>query len=158
MNNIILNFTLKPVIKKKKPKTATTKPANSSRLCAGVVVKVNDELKIKIYTKFDPDFEESLIIPFTEESYILKGKRRIFYKEKDKYGHNIVYIRDKADAIGRHVPENKFTTFTEREVCTGYIVKKNGNLYFDLKDTHGKGRFVEELPVELTDPKPLFKK
>lgn len=157
MSNTILNFTLKPFVKKK-VKNTSIRPANASRLCAGVVVVIDGEYRIKIYTKYDEDFDESIIIPFTEESFNLKGRKRVFSKHKDKYGHNILYIRDKNESIGKPLSSDIYTSVVEREVCTGYILRRNGALYFDLRETHGKGKYANELPVELADPKPLFKK
>ena len=50
----------------------------------------------------------------------------------------------------------QYTAVIERLVCSGYVVRKDGKLMFDLKETHGIGNYVHDLPTRIDDTKPLF--
>ena len=139
---------------KKKPKVS--KLNRISRLCIGTTIKEGDEYKIRISLRNDPEYHDFLVIPFTKESLELKGKAIVYGHEKDKYGHNIEYHRD--PSMCKFFPglPTQYTAVIERLVCAGYGVRKNGKLMFDLKETHGIGNYVYNLPTRIDDSKPLF--
>ena len=139
---------------KKKPKTS--KPNRISRLCIGTTIKEGDEYKIKISLRNDPEYPDFLVVPFTKESLELKGKAIVYSREKDEYGHYIAYHRD--SSMCKLFPElpTQYTTVIERLVCSGYVVRKDGKLMFDLKETHGVGDYVHDLPNRIDNTKPLF--
>ena len=139
---------------KKKPKVS--KPNRVSRLCIGTTIKEGDEYKIRISLRNDPEYPDFLVIPFTKESLELKGKVIVYSHEKDKYGHHIAYYRD--PSMCKLFPgfPTQYTAVIERLVCSGYVVRKDGKLMFDLKETHGIGNYVHDLPTRIDDTKPLF--
>ena len=139
---------------KKKPKAS--KPNRVSRLCIGTTIKEGDEYKIKISLKNNPEYPDFIVIPFTKESLELKGKTIVYSYEKDKYGHNIVYYRNSFMCKLFPGPTTKYTAVIERLVCSGYVIRKDGKLMFDLKETHGVGNYVHDLPTRIDDTKPLF--
>ena len=139
---------------KKKPKVS--KPNRVSRLCIGTVIKEGDEYKIKISLRNDPDYPDFIIVPFTKESLELKGKVIVYDHKKDEYGHNIEYHRD--PFMCKFFPglPSQYTAVIERLVCSGYVIRKEGKLMFDLKQTHGIGGYVYDLPNRIDESKPLF--
>lgn len=139
---------------KKKPKIS--KPNRVSRLCIGTAIKEGDEYKIKISLRNDPEYPDFLVIPFTEESLELKGKVIVYSQEKDKYGRHICYHRD--PSICKLFPglPTQYTVVIERLVCSGYVIRKDNKLMFDLKETHGIGNYMYNLPIRIDESKPLF--
>ena len=139
---------------KKKPKTS--KPNRISRLCIGTTIKEGDEYKIKISLRNDPEYPDFLVVPFTKESLDLKGKPIVYSHHKDIYGHNIAYHRN--NIMCNLVPGHPalYTTVVEKLVCSGYVVRKDGKLMFDLKETHGIGDYMHDLPIRIDNTKPLF--
>ena len=138
----------------KRPKVS--KPNRISRLCIGTTIKEGNEYKIKISLRNDPEYPDFLVVPFTKESLELKGKSIVYSHHKDQYGHNIEYHRN--DIMCKLAPGHPilYTTVIERLVCSGYVVRKDGKLMFDLKETHGVGDFVHNLPNRIDNTKPLF--
>lgn len=139
---------------KKKPKV--NKPNRVSRLCIGTTIKEGDEYKIRISLRNDPEYPDFLVVPFTKESLELKGKVVVYGHEKDKYGHHIKYHRDFSMCKLFPGLPTQYTAVIERLVCSGYVVRKDGKLMFDLKETHGVGNYVHDLPTRIDDTKPLF--
>ena len=139
---------------KKKPKVS--KSNRVSRLCIGTTIKEGDEYKIRISLRNDPEYPDFLVIPFTKESLELKGKVVVYGHEKDKYGHHIKYHRDPSMCKLFPGLPTQYTAVIERLVCSGYVVRKDGKLMFDLKETHGVGNYVHDLPTRIDDTKPLF--
>ena len=139
---------------KKKPKTS--KPNRISRLCIGTTIKEGDEYKIKISLRNDPEYPDFLVVPFTKESLELKGKVVVYSHEKDKYGHHIKYHRDPSMCKLFPGLPTQYTAVIERLVCSGYVIRKDNKLMFDLKETHGVGDYVHDLPNRIDNTKPLF--
>ena len=141
---------------KKKPKAS--KLNRVSRLCIGTTIKEGDEYKIRISLRNDPEYHDFLVVPFTKESLELKGKAIVYGHEKDKYGHNIEYHRD--PSMCKFFPglPSQYTAVIERLVSSGYVIRKDGKLMFDLKQTHGIGGYVHDLPNRIDESKPLFPK
>ena len=141
---------------KKQPKTS--KSNKVSRLCIGTVIKEENEYKIRISLRNDPEYSDFIIVPFTEESLKLKGKTIVYSHEKDKYGHNIAYHRD--PFICKIFPglSTQYTAVVEKLVCSGYVIRKDGKLMFDLKETHGTNNYMHDLPINIDESKPLFAK
>ena len=139
-----------------KKKLKVSKPNRVSRLCIGTTIKEGDEYKIRISLRNDPEYPDFLVIPFTKESLELKGKVIVYSHEKDKYGHHIKYHRDPSMCKLFPGLPTQYTAVIERLVCSGYVVRKDGKLMFDLKETHGVGNYVHDLPTRIDDTKPLF--
>ena len=139
-----------------KKKLKSSKPNKVSRLCIGTVIKEENEYKIRISLRNDPEYSDFIIVPFTEESLELKGKTIVYSHEKDKFGHNIAYHRDPSICTIFPGLPTQYTAVVEKLVCSGYVIRKDGKLMFDLKETHGVGNYVHDLPTRIDDTKPLF--
>ena len=120
---------------KKKPKVS--KPNRVSRLCIGTTIKEGDEYKIRISLRNDPEYHDFLVIPFTKESYELKSREIIFYKQKGAHGY-VRVIRNSHDARFRSADKNIFVPFAPYIVITGYVVKIDNKMMFDFKDINLK--------------------
>ena len=141
----------------KKKHNVSTKSNVISRVCRAVVIKDDEGFKAKI----NIDNEENsdiLLIPFTTESYDIKGKEIIFSKERIDNGRFLCLIRDKASSnlyndVERYIP------FRENIVITGDIVRIDGKMYFRYKEFISFSPFVEYYkPCLIHEDKPLFKK
>ena len=129
-----------------------------SRLCKAVVIKIDNSYKAKILISGDECEPEYIIIPFTEDSYNLKGKEIIFSKERTDKGY-ICNIRDIQTSIIYPGDSTKFIPFRENIVIVGNIVKQLGKMYFNYKGFMGFNSNVPPYKIyKLKEDTPIFKK
>lgn len=148
MNNYklsTLGFTIKPsVIKKDKKVCSTHKPLTRVLYC---LARKKDDggWEAHINTKGLDNFQDVTILPFTEDSFELKGRVDVFYHNKDRYNHYIHVIRDKfLSQINPGVTE-LYCTLCDGEIFSGYIVKVNGILMFNMLSYKGSKSEYEHL-------------
>ena len=142
----------KLVPKKKALKTDSNKKL-TTKLVKGICIKDGDNwliqldvkaLKPNIIDKGQPDL---LILPFTEESYDLKGVVSVFDREPDKKGKYIRYVRSETSCKFFPGSPERYVPFCKNWVCSGYIVRCNGKLMFDFNECiapNGYCTFKEE--------------
>lgn len=135
--------------------TTTVSKPKASRLCLGTVVKVNEVYQCKVYLHNTSNDEEFIIVPFTEESLNLKDKTMVYGTKKDKNNHWIEYHRDKLVAHIHPGLPTQYTTVVEGCVCSGHVIRQNGKLYFDMKNVHGIGKLLRDVPI-IDESVPLF--
>lgn len=141
----------------KKKRNVSTESNVISRVCRAVVIKDDEGFKAKIVVDNEEN-SDILLIPFTTESYNIKGKEIIFSKERIDDGRFRCVIRDKASAILYNDVEH-YIPFRENIVVTGNIVRINGKMYFRYKEFISFSPFVKDYKPCLThEDKPLFKK
>lgn len=133
------------------------KPTRVSRLCIGIVIREDNDYKIRVSLRNDPDYPDYIIVPFTLESLSLKGKTHVYGRNKDELGHNILYIRDQKWCDLYPGLLSQYSVVVENLVCSGYVVRKNGKLMFEIKDRHGYKKYTHDLP-KIDSTKPLFPK
>jgi len=152
-NLIMSQFnSFKLVPKKKAPKTDSNKKL-TTKLVKGICIKDGDNwliqldvkaLKPDIIDKGQPDL---LILPFTEDSYDLKGLTSVFERTPDENGRYTRYIRNETDAKFHPGSPERYVPFCKNWVCSGYIVRCNGKLMFDFNECiapNGYCTFKEE--------------
>ena len=152
-NLIMSQFSgFKLVPKKKAPKTDSNKKL-TTKLVKGICIKDGDNwliqldvkaLKPNIIDKGQPDL---LILPFTEDSYDLKGMTSVFERTPDENGRYTRYIRNETDAKFHPGSPERYVPFCKNWVCSGYIVRCNGKLMFDFNECiapNGYCTFKEE--------------
>ena len=133
----IHSFAIKAVAvnKVKRESKAVTKVGKK---CQAVVIKDNDVLKARLTTSpvagSKETLNEFLVLPLTPNSFNLKGKTKVFLKEKDKYGHYVCVIRDELTAKLHLGVDTQFDTLHEGLLISGHVVKKDGKQYFDYED------------------------
>ena len=141
----------------KKKRNTSTESNVISRVCRAVVIKDDEGFKAKISINNEED-SDILLIPFTTESYNIKGKEVIFSKERIDDGRFVCLIRDKASSKLYNNVEC-YTPFRENIVITGNILRIDGKMYFRYKEFISFSPFVEDYKPCLThEDKPLFKK
>lgn len=141
----------------KKKRNVSTESNVISRICRAIVIKDDEGFKAKIRVNNEEN-ADILLIPFTTESYDIKGKEIIFSRERIDDGRFRCIIRDKASAILYNDVEN-YIPFRENIVITGNIVRIDGKMYFQYKEFISFSPFVEDYRPCLThEDKPLFKK
>ena len=125
----------------------------TSKLVKGLCIKNGDDYLISINVKslkpeiIDKGQPDLLILPFTEESYDLKGICSVFDRNPDKKGKYIRYIRNETSAKIMPGSPERYVPFCHNWVCSGYIVRRNGKLMFDFNDCialNGYGVFINE--------------
>ena len=141
----------------KKKRNVSTESNVISRICRAIVIKDEEGFKAKIRVNNEEN-ADILLVPFTIESYDIKGKEIIFSKERIDEGRFRCIIRDKASAIIYNDVEH-YIPFRENIVITGNIVRIDGKMYFQYKEFISFSPFVEDYRPCLThEDKPLFKK
>lgn len=141
----------------KKKRNVSTKSNVISRICRAIVIKDDEGFKAKIRVNNEEN-ADILLIPFTTESYDIKGKEIIFSKERIDDGRFRCIIRDKASAILYNDVEH-YIPFRKNIVITGNIVRIDGKMYFQYKEFISFSPFVEDYRPCLThEDKLLFKK
>ena len=152
-----------------KPKQKVKSFDNSiSRKCYAVVKEIDGEFKavINIDKKYihlkegDELSNEQLILPFTKRSLDLKDKIYVFLKEKDKYGHYICIIRNIMTANLSPGLPTQYNTVHENLLLAGYIIRKDGKMYFEYEDLV-KHHYLSKsslCEVKIDTTKPLFNK
>ena len=134
---LIHSFAIKAVAVKKVKRESKT-VTKVGKKCQAVVIKDDDILKARLITSPIENNKELLnefpIIPFTSNSFNLKGKTYVFCKNKDEYGHNICIIRDKLIAKLHPGLNSQYYVLRENLLISGYIIKKDNKYYFDYED------------------------
>ena len=129
--NKFSGFSIKPV-KKVRVKVSSTPIIKQALYCKPVYV--DDTIMAHINTKGLDGYEKVTILPFSKESFELKGKTHIFTKEKnsdDKYVH-IIRSKDTSEMYPGN--EEQYTPICENSIYKGYIVKRNNDLAFNITE------------------------
>ena len=152
MSKPLIGLSFKPVETKKR-KTTSSKPHKLSKLIYAVCVKDKEtgEYRANIVIVGDPH-RTILNIPFSLDSYSLKGKEKVFSIKLDKQTKkHICYIRTPREAILSGEKSRTVTPFCEDWVYSGYLVRIGKNNYFQIKEAIWHKDFVKEnleVPVE----------
>lgn len=99
-----------------------------------VFIDENNIYKVSISMENDPDLPDLLILPFTKNSYNLKGRRTVFTRTKDEFGKRIRYIRSEEKAKYHYGDSNRYVPFAPNWIVKGNIIRDNGVLKFDFID------------------------
>ena len=99
-----------------------------------VFIDEDNDYKIAISMKNDPDFPDLLVLPFTENSYNLKGRKNVFSRIKDEFGRRTRYIRSEEKAKFHYGDSNRYIPFAPNWIVKGNIIRDNGILKFDFID------------------------
>lgn len=148
-----LNFgglMFKPAVpKKKRPKSSFSKLTDLI-YCLCVEEEPNI-FKAHVNIKGNREIPDILVIPFTEDSYDLKGKTKVFTVKKDKQGKRICIHRDKIRSIVYPGNSEIYTPFNNNYVYSGYVVKQEEHHYFKVSDIYEHVNYCNYL---LTGEKP----
>lgn len=157
MKELVHTFAIK-AIKKSKPKHERAFVKIGKR-CEAVVVSIDGTLKARLITSPVEECTELLVIPFTEDSFNLKGKTHIFLKEKDKRNHYICYIRDEFKAKLYPGSDTQFNSLVNGILVSGHVYRKDKQMYFKYENllafTEQGGRLNN---IRFADDNTLIKK
>lgn len=145
MSKPLIGLSFKPVETKKR-KTTSSKPHKLSKLIYAVCVKDKEtgEYRANIVIVGDPH-RTILNIPFSLDSYNLKGKEKVFSIKLDKQTKkHICYIRTPREAILSGEKSRTVTPFCEDWIYSGYFVRIGKNNYFQIKEAIWHKDFVKE--------------
>lgn len=133
MTKIVLTgFKFKPVHIKKNVVKHRSNRVSNQLYC--VCVKEDDEFKAHVNITSELEFPDTLVIPFTEDSYNLKGKTDIFTKVPDKNGKYTRICRTSVHAEQFPNLDELYTPFREMYVYSGYIVIVDGHHEFEVSN------------------------
>lgn len=129
--NKFSGFSIKPV-KKVRAQINSTLIIKQALYCKPVFI--DDTLMAHINTKGLDGYENVTILPFSKESFDLKGKMHIFAKDKNKEGKYVHIIRSKDTAEMYPGDDEIYTPICENSIYKGYIVKHNNELVFNITE------------------------
>ena len=122
------SFGLKIVVNKPKQKRVHSDIIKFKTLFKGVVVLEDNTYKVIVKSNIN-EVPNNIIIPFTDNSYILKGKRIVFQKSNT----SIAIIRDKWKSIFSPGLSDFYIPFAPKWVVDGYIIKNGDKYMFDFR-------------------------
>lgn len=132
-----LKISIKPP--KTNKSTNTKVYTKISRKTVGKVEIEDNKFVVRVSTfEVQRNIEKSslssqLVLPLTDKSYELKGREKVFSRSKGEHGYNC-YIRNKEKANYFPGISKQYTTVAPNWICSGYIVRIKGKLYFDLSE------------------------
>ena len=127
--NLFSGFRLK--LAEHKPKRITDGYVKASNLVYGVVVEdANENLLVSVDSDGNGT-KDPIIIPFTPESYELKGVKNVFTKAKHD-GKRIWIVRNDFKVKFHYGSEEQYIPFDKGWTVKGYIVKKDNVKMFKL--------------------------
>jgi len=124
-------FSIRPV-KKVRAKVSSTPIVKQALYCKPVYIE--NTLVAHINTKGLDGYEKVTILPFSKESFDLKGKTHIFARDKNKEGKYVHIIRSKDTSEMYPGDEERYTPICENSIYKGYIVKHNNDLVFNVTE------------------------
>lgn len=131
---ILSKLSFKPVEKKRVVNINKPRVVSKLLFCVCVYNKDTNEFEAHIDMHNDPNYPDTWVLPFTDNSRSLKGKSRVFALELDKFGHHVCIIRDEHHANNFPGLDTQYTPFRDNYVYSGYVVKDNGKHKFDMKN------------------------
>jgi len=145
MSKPIIGLSFKPVETKKKTRSTYT-PHKLSKLIYAVCVKnkTTGEFRANILVVDNPH-RTILNVPFSLDSYDLKGKEKVFSIKPDKQTKkHICFIRTPREAILSGSKSRTVTPFCEDWVYSGYLVRIGKNNHFQIKEAIWHKDFIKE--------------
>lgn len=135
---LVHNFTISAT-KISKIRRANKTFTRFGKKCHAIVIKDNGALKARLISspveEHDVfDISEFKVIPFTPNSFNLKGKTHVFLKRKDKYGHYICIIRNNVIANRHPGLTSQYNALREGLEVAGHIAKQGDDFYFDYEN------------------------
>lgn len=134
LSNLSFKLSTPKPVKVPKPQKAV-----STLLYALSFKDENGNWKAKVNTKLIPDYPDFIICDFTEKSHQVKGKENLFYTKKDKHNHWVRLVLTKVDALTFDGDKSTYSTFCERNVYSGHLIKVDNKLEFEMLDFIGYG-------------------
>ena len=122
-------FNFKINLAKKNKKESNRPVKECSKLLQALVVRT--EIGYEAHLAYKED--ANLVVPFTEESFDLKGRTNIFSREKGERGYDRII---RGEDYSKFFPGDatRYIPFAPNWIVNGYLVKIEGKLYFDFHD------------------------
>ena len=132
------SFTIKPAVIKQHIVNHKCYTKHYTRMLYCIAKKDdNGNWTANINTKGLKEFNNVTVFDFTEESFKLKGRKEVFFHEKDKRGHVVHVSRSEHEAEYYPGSTELYSALREDGVFAGYIIKRNGIFMFDMKNYCG---------------------
>ena len=85
----------------------------------------------EVNTRGFEGYKDVTILPFSEESFRLKGRTDIFLKEKDNTGHFVHIVRDECQ-VRNYLNPDIYCSLCENSIFKGHIIKDKDKIVFDI--------------------------
>ena len=128
-----LGLSLKISIPKKSKNVSKPSIKIEAKNKKGRVILEDEEYKVLLINESD-GIHNRIILPFTKNSYDLKGRKNVFTRTKDEFGRRTRYIRSEEKAKFHYGDSNRYIPFAPNWIVKGNIIKDNNVLKFDFID------------------------
>lgn len=146
MRNFNLNgCSFKPIELKRHKISIKHRYNHKKKVYCVCIEETPNTFKAYVNIESNLEFPDTRVIPFTEESYNLKGKTKVFTIQKDKNRRSICVLRNTETAT--HFPgiPTQYTPFKHKYVYSGYIMKINGEYQFEVNEVFDHIDFYKHL-------------
>ena len=137
IGKLLSGFKFKPVEKKKQRVSSAIKRKSNKKVYCKCKVTEEGKYYASFIEKDETGTIYDRVLPFSENSYNLKGKTIVFTKDAKAYGRIAAIYRTKEQAIHFPGTSEQYTPFKKNWIYGGYIVIIDGIEYFDVIDTCG---------------------
>lgn len=132
-----LSFKFKSVPKVVNKTSKGTVIKRVTKKLQGICFVENGVYKIHVTDPFtttddDVEYPAQLLLEFTDKSYDLKGKMKVFVKQYHPEDKSICFCRTKDHATLFPGLKSNYVPMCHNWVCSGYVVRDNKQLKFDL--------------------------
>lgn len=133
LNKTKFKFSFVDFKPKAKPKNNTSSKKKLTPLITCIAVRKDDKWFANIADQNLNNISDKEI-PFTEQSFDLRGRIVVFSLEKDEHNHYIQYWRSPFEAMVAPHTSTKLCSLCDKHRFSGYIVKDDNGLRFDMKE------------------------
>lgn len=131
-----ITFKFSPRISKVKKKD--NKSVISSTLICTAIKTSDNKWEAHVDTQHLQDYDKITILPFSEETFKLKGKNDLFSINPDNQGRYTRIILDHVDCTMTPETSSMWTTLRDKHLFKGKIIKVDNQLFFNIKEYIGK--------------------
>lgn len=113
------------------------KPVRVSKKVIGVCFIEDETYKVHVELESKDaidNYPAKLLLEFTNDSYELKGKEKVFTKCKTNKDKWVCYCRTREHATLFSGDRHNFVPFAPKWLCLGYVVKVDKHLMFEFKE------------------------
>lgn len=122
----------------------TKKPKINDKRCTNIVYCLCEQIDGKYFAVINTGKEKTKL-EFTPKSYELRNKLVVFTHKLDRNKKPICIYRSELDARLSPGLPIQYTPFCNNQIYSGYIIKKEGKYYFDMKEYIGSSRNYHQL-------------
>lgn len=121
-----------------KVKKAPSKSVISGTLICTAIKTSDNKWEAHVDTKHLQDYNDITVLPFSEETFNLKGKNDLFSINPDDKRRYTRIMLDNVDCTMSPNTSSMWTTLRDKHLFKGNIIKTDNQLFFNIKEYIGK--------------------